>query len=172
MWKIAPLSVAASSFLWGISPLLATPLANNPQLTTASIEGFNVGEKVEILRDNQWRSGEILAVQSSGQASTYQVRYLDVGFLENGVSASRLRKVAHRPKVGKVRFEMGTPVIVAEGTNYREGVITGYVLGTGNGDRYEVSYEDFSTDANVKPHQLKGIDEAAALGIKTTESFK
>ncbi|OKH20053.1 hypothetical protein NIES208_00585 [[Limnothrix rosea] IAM M-220] len=64
-------------------------------------------------------------------------------------------------------FQVGLPVIVAEGETYREGVITGYQLGGYGGDRYEISYNDDSHTTNVKRHQLLTLAEAQALGFET-----
>lgn len=48
---------------------------------------FEVGDKVDIERQGSWRPGEILAIQSAPEAAVrYQVRYLDVGFVEDNVS--------------------------------------------------------------------------------------
>lgn len=144
------------------------PLAANPnpdvELASSTVQGFRVSEKVEILRDNQWRRGEILAVQTAGQDSTYRVRYLDVGFEENGVVGSRLRKSTVKPVVRRF-FEVGTPVGVQDGDSYKEGVITSRSV-VGRGNRYKVSFDDLTEETDLQAQELLDATELAKLGME------
>lgn len=153
-------SLAVTSVLCGLQPLAAAP---DTSLASSTVQSFRVSDKVEILRNDQWRRGEIVAVQTSGQNPTYRVRYLDVGFEENGVGVSRLRKSTVRP-IARRFFEVGTPVGVKYGDSYKEGIVTAFQIGGGR-DYYKVAFEDLSKDDNVKPHQLVPVTELSSLGV-------
>ncbi|WP_041764146.1 hypothetical protein [[Leptolyngbya] sp. PCC 7376] len=134
------LSIAQSNYEFAenndLKPLLsdrktvstAKESKGNNNLETSEASAFTVGETVEILRKGDWRYGEILSVESSKNVTTYQVRYLDVGFAENNVSTSHLKKIEF--------FKLGTRVLVKYDETSREGVISGYHLGASYGDCY------------------------------------
>ncbi|AFY38285.1 SCP-like extracellular [[Leptolyngbya] sp. PCC 7376] len=155
-------TLAFTSLLLGLSPLTLPSLANHFSSVTIAAEGFQVGDKVEIFRKDQWRDGEILGVIGT----SYRVRYLDVGFVENNVTGDRLKKsTSHPEKFNHRQFAIGTRVIV-KGETYREGVITGFVLGGRGGDHYDINYnDDNSTDTGMKSHQLMTLPEAENQGI-------
>jgi uncharacterized protein YkwD len=63
--------------------------------TPSNLARFAVGDRLEIQRLGEWRSGQVVGVQQIGAGEvTYNIRYLDVGLVEANVSGDRLRSLS------------------------------------------------------------------------------
>ena len=98
-------AIALLGLLWFQGVSNGNPFPQGPSsILLAQATAFAVGDKVDIERQGSWRPGEILAIQGVPEAAMlYQVRYLDVGFVEDNVSPERLRPtVVTQPSTGRL----------------------------------------------------------------------
>ncbi|ACA98977.1 MULTISPECIES: CAP domain-containing protein [Cyanophyceae] len=135
---------------------------------------FEVGDKVDIERQGSWRPGEILAIQSAPEAAVrYQVRYLDVGFVEDNVSPERLRPtVATQPVAGRLPQinSVSEPIYVERDGVWVEASIRSYSYSSRTGNRFTVQYRDNGRlETDVVAQRVRSVAEAKAAGIEVSE---
>ena len=110
----SPAAIFISLALFSGSSAMGLPQTQLPMMAQMT-QTFAVGDRVEIERQGTWRTGQILDQQNLNGTTVYRVRYLDVGFVEADVPASRLRKVTStvtQPREAQEAFDLSKPVYV------------------------------------------------------------
>ncbi len=152
--------------------LHSQPIQAEILLTQATTE-YEVGDRLEINRNGQWRQGEVIGVTADNDMRLYQVLYLDVGFPESGVPANRLRPATSTPQPQPQTqtqvsdLDLDQPVYVErDGEWLRARILYGFV-GSGQ-PRFTVQYHDDRTiQEDVPIYRIQNVDTAIANGITT-----
>lgn len=143
--------------------------------------GFRIGDRLEIEREGNWRLGQVTGTRLVNGVTVYDVRYLDVGFVETGVVGDRLRAlgvsrqdspISSSPQtppksayVTAAAIDPNKPVYVEyNGAWWEARILYGRVSGAGG--RYTVKLrKDGTVLENVPSSRLRSIEAAQAEGI-------
>ncbi|AFY40659.1 SCP-like extracellular [[Leptolyngbya] sp. PCC 7376] len=151
------------------------PSAHAETLLAQAEMEFEVGDRLEIERQGQWRSGEVMGVTADDNMRLYDVRFLDVGFIEEGVLATRLRPVTPatmtplatqaQPQTSDINLDQ--PVYVERNGEWlRARILYGVV--SFSGTRYAIQYQgDRTIEENVLPHRIRNVEVAQTSGISS-----
>ncbi|WP_139325022.1 CAP domain-containing protein [[Limnothrix rosea] IAM M-220] len=121
---------------------------------------YEVGDRLEINRNGQWRSGEVIGVTADNDMRLYRVLYLDVGFLEKDVPASRLRPsdFASQPQTQTADIDLDQPVYVERDGEWLRARILYGIISAGR-PAFTVQYHgDRAIEENVPIFRIQNVD--------------